>query len=85
VTADGVRPVVLEGGRIIDPSQSLDTVGDVVLIGGRITHVGRDAGRPDGAAARPPPRGPPQPSPNGATDNSPGRKPWELMMRHEKP
>jgi len=30
------RPVVLRGGRIIDPSQSLDLVGDVVLIDGTI-------------------------------------------------
>ena len=43
------RPLVLEGGRILDPSQRLDTVGDVVVIDGKIAHVGPRAGRPDDA------------------------------------
>jgi dihydroorotase len=43
------RPVVLRGGRIIDPSQSLDLVGDVVLIDGTIEHAGARVGVPDGA------------------------------------
>lgn len=34
------RTLVLAGGRIIDPSQSLDAIGDVVLIGDRVEHVG---------------------------------------------
>ena len=45
----GIRPVVLQGGRIIDPSQSLDIVGDVVLLEGTIAHAGPVAGIPDGA------------------------------------
>jgi len=44
-----IRPVVLRGGRIIDPSQSLDLVGDVVLVGGKIEHAGAGVGVPDGA------------------------------------
>ena len=43
------RPLVLPGGRIIDPSQQLDVVGDVVLIDGKVAHVGPRGGVPDGA------------------------------------
>lgn len=38
------RPVVLRGGRIVDPSQSLDMVGDVVLVGDRVDHAGASVG-----------------------------------------
>jgi dihydroorotase len=38
------RPVVLRGGRIVDPSQSLDMVGDVVLVGDRVDHAGESVG-----------------------------------------
>ena len=30
------RPVLLRGGRVVDPSQGLDAVGDVLLVGGRV-------------------------------------------------
>jgi dihydroorotase len=43
------RPLVLQGGRIIDPSQQLDVVGDVVVIDGIIAHAGPRGGVPDGA------------------------------------
>ena len=43
------RPLVLRGGRIIDPSQHLDVVGDVLVIDGKIEHVGGRGGVPDGA------------------------------------
>ena len=43
------RPLVLQGGRIIDPSQHLDVVGDVVVIDGKIAHAGPRGGVPDGA------------------------------------
>jgi dihydroorotase len=43
------KPLVLRGGRIIDPSQSLDVVGDVIVIDGKIEHAGGRAGTPDGA------------------------------------
>jgi dihydroorotase len=36
--------IVLRGGRILDPSQGLDEIADVVVEGGRIKAVGRDAG-----------------------------------------
>ena len=43
------RPLVLRGGRIIDPSQALDIVGDVIVGDGKIAHAGPKAGVPDGA------------------------------------
>lgn len=43
------RPLVLQGGRIIDPSQDLDVVGDVIVIDGTIAHAGPRGGVPDGA------------------------------------
>jgi dihydroorotase len=43
------RPVVLKGGRIIDPSQGLDLIGDVVLIEGKVDHAGAHVGAPEGA------------------------------------
>ena len=36
--------LVLRGGRVLDPAQGLDETADVVIEGGRITRVGRDAG-----------------------------------------
>jgi dihydroorotase len=43
------RPLVLQGGRIIDPAQDLDVVGDVIVIDGTIAHAGPRGGMPDGA------------------------------------
>ncbi len=43
------RPLVLQGGRIIDPSQDLDVVGDVIVVDGKIAHAGPRGGVPDGA------------------------------------
>ncbi len=37
--------LVLRRGRILDPANGLDVVGDVVITGGRILSVGPDAGR----------------------------------------
>src|SRR6185503_20217101 len=34
------RATLLRGGRLVDPSQSLDEVGDVLLSGGRVEAVG---------------------------------------------
>ena len=36
--------IVLRGGRVLDPSQGRDETADVVIEGGRIKDVGRDAG-----------------------------------------
>ena len=35
--------LVLKGGRVIDPSQNLDGIADVVFAEGRVKAVGRDA------------------------------------------
>jgi len=43
------RDVVLQGGRIVDPSQGLDLVGDVLLRGGVVEHCGAGVSVPDGA------------------------------------
>jgi len=44
-----VRPVVIRGGRVIDPAASFDGVADVVIRDGVIASVGKGAGHPDGA------------------------------------
>ncbi len=42
-----MKPIVLRGGMIVDPSQGLNEVGDVLLSDGAVTACGRDIGRPD--------------------------------------
>jgi dihydroorotase len=44
-----MRPLLLRGGRVIDPSRNADDVADVLLEDGRIAAVGRNVGTPDGA------------------------------------
>ena len=44
-----MRPLLLTGGRVIDPSRDTDDLADVLLEDGRITAVGRNIGTPDGA------------------------------------
>ena len=39
-----MQVIVLRGGRVLDPSRGLDETADVVIEGGRIVAVGRDAG-----------------------------------------
>jgi len=46
---DGRRPLLLRGGRVVDPSQGLDDVRDVLLKDGRVEGMGRGLGTPDGA------------------------------------
>jgi dihydroorotase len=43
------RPIVLQGGRILDPSRGMDTIGDVIIADGVIVHSGSPSGYPDGA------------------------------------
>ncbi len=43
------RDVLLKGGRLLDPSSSLDAVGDLLLRDGKIESVGGSLGTPDGA------------------------------------
>ncbi|GJG87615.1 dihydroorotase [Gemmatimonadetes bacterium T265] len=48
--APEARPLLLAGGRVLDPSQGLDVAaGDVLLVGGRVEHAGERVGRPDDA------------------------------------
>ena len=42
-------PLLLTGGRLVDPSQNLDTVGDLLLIDGKVAAVGGTIAGPDGA------------------------------------
>jgi dihydroorotase len=48
----GSRSLLLRGGRILDPSQNLDTIGDLLIEGGTIAHAGAGLGevRRDGDA-----------------------------------
>lgn len=46
---DESRPVLMRGGRIIDPSLNVDERGDVLLVNGVIEATGRDIGTPDDA------------------------------------
>ena len=43
------RDVVLKGGRIVDPSQGMDIVGDVLLRGGLVESCGNAVAQPDDA------------------------------------
>ena len=47
-----VRPILLRGGRVVDPSQRLDEVLDVLLVGGEVARIGRDLEAPEGADVR---------------------------------
>ncbi len=44
-----MRPVLLRGGRVIDPSQSLDDVADVLMADGKIVGLGSNLSAPDEA------------------------------------
>ena len=43
------RPILLRGGRVIDPSRGSDGIADILLEGGRIEAVGLNIGNPDEA------------------------------------
>jgi dihydroorotase len=47
--ARDIRPLLLRGGRVIDPSQDIDRVSAVLLTGGLITEVGDRITPPDDA------------------------------------
>jgi dihydroorotase len=42
-------PLLLRGGRVVDPSRSIDEITDLLLTAGKIEAAGRGLGRPDGA------------------------------------
>jgi dihydroorotase len=44
-----MRPILIRGGRIIDPSRSTDEVSDLILADGKVQASGRDLGHPDDA------------------------------------
>ncbi len=44
------RPILLRGGRLIDPSQRLDERLDLLVVGGRVAGIGRDLQPPEGTA-----------------------------------
>ncbi len=46
------RPILLKGGRVVDPSQGIDEVVDVLLDEGKVAGVGKGLGTPDGADVR---------------------------------
>ncbi len=45
-------PLMLRGGRVVDPANGRDEVCDVLIRDGRIEGVGRNLGTPDGATER---------------------------------
>jgi dihydroorotase len=44
-----MRPVLIRGGRVVDPSQKLDTVLDVLLADGLVARLGENLDAPEGA------------------------------------
>jgi dihydroorotase len=46
------RPMLLRGGRVVDPSRDFDHVGDVLIQDGKIASAGGKLGVPDGADVR---------------------------------
>ncbi|GBD11196.1 Dihydroorotase [bacterium HR23] len=44
-----MRPLLVRGGRVIDPSQALDAPAQVLLVNGRVEALGPDLAPPDGA------------------------------------
>jgi dihydroorotase len=44
-----MRPILIRGGRILDPSRGTDEVADLYLADGKVQTSGRDLGRPDDA------------------------------------
>ena len=49
MSRDVPRDVLLKGGRIVDPSQGIDTIGDVFMRGGLVESCGVTIETPDGA------------------------------------
>ena len=44
-----MRPILIRGGRVIDPSRGADEVADLFLADGKVQASGRDLGHPDDA------------------------------------
>jgi dihydroorotase len=43
------QPILFRGGRVIDPSQGLDTITDIYVRDGQVVGIGADLGTPDDA------------------------------------
>jgi len=50
--AQDLRPVLLRGGRVVDPASGRNAMADLLLVSGRIEAVGAGLGEPDGALVR---------------------------------
>jgi len=46
------RPLLLQGGRVIDPSRDVDQVADLLIQDGKVAGLGRGLGAPEGAEVR---------------------------------
>jgi dihydroorotase len=44
-----MRPILIRGGRVIDPSRGTDQTADLLLQDGKVEALGQNLGRPDGA------------------------------------
>ena len=44
-----MRPILIRGGRVLDPSRGTDEVADLYLADGKVQAAGRDLGNPDDA------------------------------------
>jgi dihydroorotase len=44
-----MRSILLQGGRLVDPSQSLDATGDLLLVDGQVAQIGGTIAAPAGA------------------------------------
>jgi dihydroorotase len=49
IAGAGVAPLLIRGGRVVDPSQGIDAVLDVLLVGGSVAAVGERLTPPDAA------------------------------------
>ena len=47
-----MRPLLLRGGRVIDPSRGLDQTADLLIRDGKVAGIGTGLGPPDGAEVR---------------------------------
>jgi dihydroorotase len=43
-----MRPILIRGGRIIDPARKTDETADLLLLDGKVEALGQNLGRPDG-------------------------------------
>jgi len=43
------RPILLKGGHLVDPSQGIDAIGDLLLVDGKVESIGGSIAGPNGA------------------------------------